>query len=658
MASFKLHSSKRSLAKDVKMSDVNTTLVSEPRKVGTLKVLSGPAGLLPLLPWATMDFEVAARRTALEWTKAGAGVARIEGARIESVQRHGHAFVVALKPTGFGAKALTFAASSDADAEAWVQAIEAIKASAAIARPDARDADDTPAANATTIKLTYTLGDAPITKEFALLVIACDPRNLIGICDYSPEEIAIFNELVNFTFHTTLLKVKVNTETWLQHGVIFAPGPLDLLNGSVYGFRNESAKQFGLDVAKTMEYNLVTVYQLLGVTEQKWTPDQFQKVLEEQLKTLNWWPFGKDYEIRKSVTTPYFDHFRADALRTGKPWDLLGRQGARNTLLVHASTCFESALHCWGYARLMLDNVLEARQALPPDKNAPIAILGAGVSGLLFATRLTQLGYTNTQILETCEDHYGGKTHTCIENGPYPPNSQDSTVCELGTCYLSPAYDAMVHDLKTLNYLEGNQQIDFTESRPAFRGIATEGQLPPSFKAPPVMDFSEYVVQKAAAEMGKSNDEVSLLEARLALAVDLALYGVLHPLYVGWDPPMPAAKPDSLDGPFGQQTFLDFLKAHGLTALVGSLQYGYEVQGYGPLKDIPAYYGLLWITPAVTWTILINALPLWIADILNLKQEPVVTAWTKGWGDVWKQMVDKQDLQITYNAQTTSVVRS
>src|SRR5208283_3002467 len=104
------------------MSDVNTMPASEPRKVGTLKVLSGPAGLLPLLPRATMDFEVAARRTALEWTKVGAGVARIEGAQIESVQRHGQAFVVALKPTGFVAKALTFAAASDADAEAWVQA--------------------------------------------------------------------------------------------------------------------------------------------------------------------------------------------------------------------------------------------------------------------------------------------------------------------------------------------------------------------------------------------------------------------------------------------------------------------------------------------------------------------------------------------------------
>ncbi|MGA9866547.1 MAG: NAD(P)-binding protein [Acetobacteraceae bacterium] len=453
------------------MSDASTTPASEPRKVGTLKILAGPAGLLPLLARASMDFEVAVRQTALEWTKAGAGVSRVEGARIESVRRAGRAFIVAFKPSGFGPRVLTFGASSDADAETWVQAIEAIRSSTAVTRPDAHDADDAPAANATTISLTYTVGDSPTTKKFALLIIACDPRNLIGICDYSAEEIATFDELVNFTFHTTLMKVKVNAATWIQHGVIFAPGPLDLMDGSVYGFRNESVKQFGFDIAKNMEYNLVTVYQLLGVTDEKWTPDQFQKLLEEQLKTLTWWPFGEAYEIRTSVTTPYFDHFNADAVRAGKPWDLLGKQGARSTLLAHASTCFESVLHCWGYAGLMLEDIPGAKQALPRDKNAAIAILGAGVSGLLFATRLTRLGYTSIEILET-SDQYGGKTHTFVENGPYPPNSQEPTVCELGTCYLSPAYAPMVDDLSA--YLEGNEQIDFTLGNSAFRGIATK----------------------------------------------------------------------------------------------------------------------------------------------------------------------------------------
>jgi len=42
----------------------------------------------------------------------------------------------------------------------------------------------------------------------------------------------------------------------------------------------------------------------------------------------------------------------------------------------------------------------------------------------------------------------------------------------------------------------------------------------------------------------------------------------------------------------GDQAFYEFLESHQLLSLVGLLQYGYEVQGYGGLTNIPAYYGL------------------------------------------------------------------
>jgi len=37
-----------------------------------------------------------------------------------------------------------------------------------------------------------------------------------------------------------------------EHGVIFAPYALEKMQGSVYGFRNESAKRFGLKVSNIM----------------------------------------------------------------------------------------------------------------------------------------------------------------------------------------------------------------------------------------------------------------------------------------------------------------------------------------------------------------------------------------------------------------------
>ena len=81
------------------------------------------------------------------------------------------------------------------------------------------------------------------------------------------------------------------------------------------------------------------------------------------------------------------------------------------------------------------------------------------------------------------------------------------------------------------------------------------------------MNFSDYVVEKAVAERKQTNDEFHRIEAQLALAYDLALYGLLHILYVGWNPPMPVCQPEDLKGTFGQQTFLEFLQAHDLTAM-------------------------------------------------------------------------------------------
>jgi hypothetical protein len=82
---------------------------------------------------------------------------------------------------------------------------------------------------------------------------------------------------------------------------------------------------------------------------------------------------------------------------------------------------------------------------------------------------------------------------------------------------------------------------------------------------------------------------------------------------------------------------------------VGLMEYIYEVQGYGTMTSIPAYYGLIWIPPIVIQTILF--------DNLHLENKPVVTAWKNGWGDVWGQIVAKEDLQITYLAETLSIKR-
>ena len=124
----------------------------------------------------------------------------------------------------------------------------------------------------------------------------------------------------NFKFHTSLLKVRVTNQQ--AYAVIFSPTPLEEMNGGVYGFRNGSAKQFGVDIANTMAENLVTVYQLVGPEGSQWPDSRFEKILKIQLPELEWWPFGNNYEVVTNVTTPYFNHFSEAGLETGLPWEL------------------------------------------------------------------------------------------------------------------------------------------------------------------------------------------------------------------------------------------------------------------------------------------------------------------------------------------------
>lgn len=492
------------------------------------------------------------------------------------------------------------------------------------------------------VKISYSKQTKSATKIYDLMVVACDPRNLQKVCNFDQEELKIFSQLQNFTFHTTLMTVKLTKPQ--QHGVIFAPSPLESMKGSVYGFRNESAKRFGLKLSNTMQENLVTVYQLLGPTAQPYTPDQFAAILAKELPALDWWPFGTNYTIKDSVTTPYFDHFSQSNLQAGLPWEFLNLQGNHGTLYVHASTCFESALDCWGYENMLLESKTISEKALPANKTAPIAIIGAGVSGLLMAVKLKRLGYTNIDILEST-DRYGGKTHTIKMDGPYPPGHNEPTYCELGTCYMSPAYAPMIQDLKM--YLDGNQQISFGQGN-GFRAISTKGQLPPSFNAPPVMAYNDYALRKAEAELGLTPGYFDDKLAQLDLLEELAKYILIHLEIFGEESPMPSTPPQEFLDKHSSSTFIEFLRYHNLQALIGVLQYGYEVQGYGTLTTIPAFYGLIWITPPTIEAIIKDAFG---------GQTPIVTAWSKGWGDVWTQIVKKESLNIVYGITINSIRR-
>lgn len=493
--------------------------------------------------------------------------------------------------------------------------------------------------DAAPIQVRYEVGGTALDKQCDLLVLACDPRGLKSVCDYDPDELALFEALRNFTFHTEVLKVSVNSPQTCA--ALFAPTPLEAQVGRFHGFRNESAKQYGLEAASALEYNFVTTYQILGPGRSAWSDEKFREVLRQDIQDCSWWPFDREFEVVQTLTTPYFDHFFSTSLQDHLPWKWLDRQGKHGTLFVHASTCFESILHCWGYADLALSQLSKGGQE-PPPTDAAILIVGAGPSGLLTAVQLLRRGYTNVEILEST-NRFGGKTRTI----QCPGGPAGVTICELGTCYASPAYQPMFDDLEA--FLTGNELKNFAGKTPEFRSMVTTGQFPPTDPIPEVVGFGQYVIAKA--ELLDKDADLDRITVRLL--ADLARYGLLHWEIMGGERPMPTQPPSQLAGDFGSQTFQDFLAAYELLSLVGLFQYSQEVQGYGSLSSIPAYYGLLWLTPTVTNAILAD----YLDTLVGLTPGPVVSTFARGWGNLWDQIVADERITITYSASIQSIVR-
>lgn len=519
------------------------------------------------------------------------------------------------------------------------------------------------------IQLTMSIpGETALVVPADMLVVACDPQRLTKACAFTAEEKAVFSRLANYTFHTTLVKVPVPTDPARrpEFGVILRPESIDQMKGDVSGFRNESAKQFSLQTANEMTENLVTVYQLLGPEKVPMTQAQFLQRLNNTLQSLDWWPYDS-YEICTddrgapiTLTTPYFDHFDNQALADHLPWKYLAIQGTGNTLYVHGSTCFESVLQCWQYGGMLLEMLPTLGISLPPQ-NGRIVILGAGPSGLLFAHRLKGLGFTNVQIYEET-NRIGGKTHTITLDQPAPKHAlpPHATACELGTCYLSPAYDDMAAALS--DFMVGNVRQGFfltadhkDPSDHSFRGMVTDQQFDGVPVDQKVMDYDDYVLLRGYYEANqpfanpaKWLDGFNRLEVEADIMFRLAEYEALIATYMGFDElPMPKTPPKSLIAA-GYDSYYDFLKRNNLLILCGLLEYAYSVQGYGPLRKIPAYYGMIWISMPLVWAI--------AETTVGLKKEATVTVLMKGWLNVWQQMAPT--LNITTGAQILEIERS
>ncbi|CAD7701525.1 unnamed protein product [Ostreobium quekettii] len=505
------------------------------------------------------------------------------------------------------------------------------------------------------VHLTYNVaGCDEVSCDYALLVVACDPRELADVIkDHTGHETQVNEKLVSFTIRTTLHRAKRCPGS--KFAVRLNPGALDSNDYSVYGWRDEvRARKYDVGERGEAEEKggeaFVVAYQMMEEklvgADREVVKAKIEEKLEEGL-AKSWTHF--EVERREAeLLTDYFPHFELDDLRDGLPWAVLDNQGQRATLYVSSFTCFESVLQCKQYGDMLWEQD-QVRAVMPGDKDAPIAVIGAGPSGLLFASQqlVRKGGYTNVTVFEK-EGVFGGKTRTVdltTEEGVVVP-------CELGTCYLSDAYDDDLTDLSDM-YESGKLE---PLGGPNMRSIAETPEAVGSDEEEHGVEFQEWVKRKNGGEDWKTD-----LEAQAKVFAALLKYKKIHKAVMGTKYCMPLKKPERRRRLFVDDDvyedalclrFMDFLCKHGMAALEAPFLYTYEVQGYGDIKRIPAYYGLAWITADLAEGIIRSRLPI-IGDGES------VFVYDKGWLRLWEKIVERHAdaMKVVLNANVLSITR-
>jgi len=579
-------------------------------------------------------------------------------------------------------------------------------------------------------------GEEP--QKYDLLVLACDPQddNLTEeVMKKTATEKKVFssNVMKSFIFQTTLVKFpKVNNSD--DPIEIFNPINLTKAQGFLHSYRSETRKEayqrtvqskssdpeaYYANLLNGVSHEYVTMYQIIDPTKsERMNEDEMWQLLQEQMNdptNKKWFPYDASQgEKIVQFHTKYFDHFTIPALKNQtntrtNNWRILDMQGKKNTIYVHASTAFESVLHIYNYVELLQKT---CHDSFPTPKDSKIAVIGAGPSGLLISRKLVQMGYTNITIYESNKDYsgpdelYAGKTQT---NMISQSRLSYRIPAELGTCYLSPAYQQMYKDFDKTHLLgrEGDKNelisLDQIENGPIVKDIITTGQFDvdgpvmrlynsypdvfgfPNDEFPYRMNFEKYQVVKGFEEHYKGKRmSVDKLKSKFpgflfdVIGVAAIEYIIYHIEHYGKYVPLPPTQSRIKNEIFANDIY-SFLKKKNMLSLLGLLQFGYSLQGYGSTSEgdsMSAFYLLMWVTPNLFMTFIHNDVKQIIKDGLKKvyidpfwfkKDVPVVAALSKGWGDVWKNLKTQLDSEYTednrkkvtvkYEAKVTKIIR-
>lgn len=569
------------------------------------------------------------------------------------------------------------------------------------------------------VQITYNVANGPQkTESFDFLIVACDPR-VLPLTSQTVLEARVKSALTSFTFRTSLLKALRPETPQLQpdshsrkdtpvYAVRFHPGKLASMTGEVYGFRDEVMARDPAYLPSPNKITWATTYQLdsrplLG-RDQRRAEEEFDRkrdalVYNQAEKWFDLNPQGRSPEEAQMVD--YFPHFEAADLQAGLPWDVRDAQGHNNTMYVSSFTCFESVLHCYLYGEMLMDPEGNIIKRFPKNKDARIAVCGAGPSGLLFASQhLVKNGYNNFVIFEK-QVRFGGKTFTYHKPAPADPSR--NVTCELGTCYLSLGYEPMFHLFKEY---DAGEVVALDKDTNKFRAIVDRKVADNKEEKENGVEYGAWTLRKngpvqfweriemigagvrylivhyAIMSMTMFDcmpveppTELNVLEnlgRLIRLAIDRSdtardgdeevpvkdLYAVLK------DEKRPAGQQqgglfDLLDDITDDiddvtklvpvkdlkkacrnvfnTTFAAFLDENDMEELKSVFIYGYQVQGYGTIDRIPAYYGMIWMTPAV----LTGSIRQLFNPTAAASKRGTVNVVSTGWGTLWEKIVEK-----------------
>ena len=266
--------------------------------------------------------------------------------------------------------------------------------------------------------------------------------------------------------------------------------------------------------------------------------------------------------------------------------------------------------------------------AIPgPRLRDKVCIIGAGPAGIHMSQRLKKLGHKNIKIFEKT-NRVGGKSFDIKYRGTEQPQ---------GTIF----FEANYFD----NLVPLAQEYGAGEyvRIPPYNVWATNNANDTDSK----LRTSHFILQSVAM-LTKSSDPATNSKYLLQTITQFVhTHKSMFGDYEGDLMPQPCR--DVMHRIRG--TFLEYLKREDMMALVPMFKLSHTLQGYGHLDEVSALYGLMWNNPKFMVALGLRA--------LKKDYEPhSVFVLKDGFEKIWKNIVDKEDLNVIYNVDIHSIRRA